>query len=354
MATVLVTGASGFVGKFLILALLGKGDTVFALLRQPQTQLATLQQWLQSYGVSAEHLYAVRGDFRQPGTGISADDWQAMAAVTVIYHSGALFAWGLAADEARLVNVDGAIELFTTAAKYLQLARFVQVSGYMLTMAAHLQKLGIVGDGSNTDWSKTYQQVGAYEASKLEAHFAIKRTALALNVPLTVIHPATVIGHSESGEIAPNQEFTRTLHDLLKGKLAAVPGGGGYRLPLVSVDYLTQFMAHVADYPETAGCEYLVADDQTPSLKTALTVCAERAGVSAPRMNVPVPLLQHIVRWQWLGQKLGMTAEMLHFLRTEKLDTSATTYMANKMGVKQAKLAVALAQTMSYVLAQPA
>ncbi len=354
MATVLVTGASGFVGKFLILALLRKGDTVFAMLRQPQTQLAMLQQWLQGYGVSAERLHAVRGDFREQGAGISAADWQAMAAVTVVYHSGALFAWGLTTDDARQVNVLGALELFTAAAKHLQLTRFVQVSGYMLTMTAHLQKLGITGDDSATDWTKTYQQVGAYEASKLEAHFAIKRTALALNVPLTVIHPATAIGHSESGEIAPNQEFTRTLNDLRKGKLFAVPDGGGYRLPLVSVDYLTQFMAHVADYPETAGCEYLVGDEQTPSLKAVLAICADHVGIAAPRVSVPVPLLQQIVRWQWLGKKLGMTSEMLHFMRTEPLDTAATTYMANKMGIKPVLLSVALAQTMTYVMAQAA
>jgi thioester reductase-like protein len=353
MATVFVSGASGFVGKFLILALLRKGDTVFAMLRQPQTQLPLLQQWLQQYGVNTERLSAVRGDFREAGSGISAADWQTMAAVTVIYHTGALFAWGLKEEEARLVNVQGAVALLTAAAQQLSLSRFVQVSGYMLTMTEHLHKLGISGDGSKTDWPAIYQRVGAYEASKLEVHFAIKRAALALKVPLTVIHPATVVGHSESGEIAPNQEFSRTLTDLIKGKLFAVPDGGGYRVPLVTVDYLTEFMAHVADYQETVGNEYLLADDQTPTLKAALTLCAQHAGFSAPRVSVPVPLLQQIVRWQWLGQKLGMTSEQLHFFRTEALDTAATTYMANKMGVPEMALNKALTQTMNYVVAQP-
>jgi len=357
MKTVLVSGATGFIGKFLILALLNKGDTVFALLRQPEPQLADLKKWLQSYGVNTENLQAVRGDFREPNSGISATDWQRMAQVTVIYHSGALFAWGLANDEAKLVNVQGAVTLLTTAAQHLQLKRFVQVSGYMLTMKAHLQQLGIHGDDQknqwdNTHWDTIYQQVGAYEASKLEAHFAIKSTALQLNVPLTVIHPATVIGDSERGEIPQNQEFNRTLTDLRKGKLFAVPGCDGYRLPLVRIDYLTQFMANVADYTESARQEYLLADANTPSLKSVLTVCANWAEIPAPRINVPIPVLRTLVRWSWLGQQIGMTSEMLHFLRQEKLDTTAAEKMAQTMGIQQGDLAAALSQTTEYVMAQ--
>lgn len=352
MATVLVSGASGFVGKFLILALLRKGDTVFALLRQPQAQLAVLQHWLQTYGVNSEKLYAVRGDFKEANAGISAADWQAMAEVTVIYHSGALFAWGLTKDEAQQVNVLGAIALLTSAANALKLTRFVQVSGYMLTMTAHLQRLGIDDDGEKTNWPAIYQQVGAYEASKLEGHFAIKRAALRLNVPLTIIHPATVIGHSETGEIAPNQVFRSTLHDLVEGKLWAVPDGNGYRLPLVSIDYLTQFMAQIADYQDSAGQAYLVADENTPSLKAVLTHCANQRGIAAPRISMPVPLLQQLARWQWLGQQLGLSSEMLHFLRREQLNTTTSREMAAKMAIPSVLLTTALTQTMRYVMAQ--
>lgn len=357
MKTVLVTGATGFIGRFLILTLLRKGDRVFALLRQPESQLADLKKWLQGYDVNTDHLQAVHGDFREPHSGISGTDWQRMAEVTVVYHSGALFAWGLANDEARLVNVQGAVTLLTTAAQHLQLKRFVQVSGYMLTMNAHLQQLGIRDEdmndhGAKINWDAIYQQVGAYEASKLEAHFAIKRTALKLNVPLTVIHPATVIGDSDRGEIPSNQEFNRTLTDLSKGKLFAVPGCDGYRLPLVRIDYLTQFMAHVTDYPETAGQEYLLADANTPSLKSVLTLCAKHVGIPAPKINVPIPVLKTIVRWSWLGRQLGMTSEMLHFLRQEKLDTSATNKMAHAMGIQQGDLVAALSQTTRYVMAR--
>lgn len=42
----LVTGATGFVGRFLILELLKKRHQVFALMRHPPKQEQALKQWL--------------------------------------------------------------------------------------------------------------------------------------------------------------------------------------------------------------------------------------------------------------------------------------------------------------------
>lgn len=348
MSTVLVTGASGFIGRFLVLELLKKGDSVVVMLRRPQQQLAELRQWLQGYGVDHGALSAVYGDLEQPGAGISAADWSSMQAVTVIYHAAALFGWNLSMAQARQINVSGVLELMTLAARHLKIGRWVQVSGYMMTIKAHLQQLGVSRDGA-ADWPKLYQQVGVYEASKIEAHYAIKAQAAALQMPLTVVHPATVIGHSQTGELAGNQAFFQSVDDLLKGKLPAVPGGQGYRLPLVSIDYLTQFMARVADYPQAVGQEYVLADDATTDMKTVLTVCAQAAQVNPPRISVPLPLLRRVLAWPWLARQTGLSPEMLHFFRQEKLDVAATNQLAGLMQLQQPRLPEVLAQTTAFV-----
>ncbi|MEL0027345.1 MAG: SDR family oxidoreductase, partial [Perlucidibaca sp.] len=310
--------------------------------------------WLSSQGADTEPLSAVRGDLLEPDAGISAADWQALGDVSVVYHSGALFAWNLTRASASAVNVDGTLRLLQAAATHLRLSRFVQVSGYMLTMHEHLRRLGITGDGSDADWAAIYARTGAYEASKLEAHFAVRRMARTLDVPLTVIHPATLLGHADSGELPETQEMARSIRQLLAGQIPAAPGGFGYRLPLVSVDYLSRFMAAVIDHPESAGREYLLADAATPDLKTVLTHCARAAGVSPPRLVMPVPLLRLLVRWPWLARRAGVSPEQVHFLRREPLDTTATEQLAERMGIHQPALASVLARTTTWLLAQPA
>ena len=354
MKSILVTGGSGFIGRFLILELLKRGHRVSALLRQPDTQLATLRQWLAGHGVDATGLQAVRGDLKQPGAGISRQDWQRLSDVTAIYHSGALFAWNLSPEDARQVNVTGALELMRAAATHLRLERFVQVSGYMLTMTDHLRRLEIQGDGASADWPAIYARTGAYEASKLESHFTIQREAAALKIPLTVIHPATLVGHADTGELPENQEMARSIRQLVAGRIPAAPGGCGYRLPLVSADYLTRFMAGVIDFPETEGQEYLLADAETPDLKTVLTQCAHAAKARPPKLVAPVPLLKAVVQWPWLAKQAGISREQIHFLRKEALDTSATERLAGRMGVHKPQLAPVLAKTTTWLLAQQA
>ena len=45
MTHVLVTGASGYIGRYLVKELLDKGDCVTVLLRRPAAQLPVLQEW---------------------------------------------------------------------------------------------------------------------------------------------------------------------------------------------------------------------------------------------------------------------------------------------------------------------
>ena len=43
---ILVTGATGFIGRFLLAQLLAQGERVVVLLRRPEPQMAELQAWL--------------------------------------------------------------------------------------------------------------------------------------------------------------------------------------------------------------------------------------------------------------------------------------------------------------------
>lgn len=318
-----LTGSTGFIGRFLILQLLKQQHQVFALLRQPLQQAEPLRQWLQQKGANINALQFIQGDLGQPDLGITSNDWQKLQEVNVIYNTGALFGWGLNATQARQINVAGALNFLKLAAQHCKLERAVQVSGYMLTIKPHLQQAGIdINCLDNTDWPQVYKRLGAYEASKFEAHFAWIQQAKNIGVAWTIIHPATVIGDETTGEIADNQAISQMLKDLKTGKLAAIPGSGRHRLPLIGVNDLTKIMVLAATDAQTVNRELLVANAQTPNLKSVLSIAAQQMQINVPKYYVSIKFLKILVKWQWLARQLNLSGEMLDFLRTENLDTN--------------------------------
>ena len=107
----LVAGATGFIGRYLILQLLQQGHSVFALIRNPPEQQQALTQWLQQKNVSLQQLTFIQGDVTQVNLGIQPQDWKKLKSVNTLYNSSALFAWNLEMQQARAVNVDGALNL---------------------------------------------------------------------------------------------------------------------------------------------------------------------------------------------------------------------------------------------------
>lgn len=300
--------------------------------------------------MDTQALTVIQGDLSLADIGISAHDWQAIKDVNVLYNAGALFAWGLTAAKARLINVTGALNLLKLTARHCRLTRAVHVSGYMLTMQQHLRQAGVnLDEPEYTPWDAIYKKLGAYEASKIEAHYAWIRQATAQGTDWTIIHPATAIGDAELGEIAAHQAFSSMLSDLKKGRLAAIPGSPQHYIPLVIVSDLAQVMRCAATDAKTRNQEVLVADCQTPALSEVLAIAAKTLQVKVPRRYVPLSFLRIVLKWQWLARQLNLSGEMLHFIRTEKLDTSRLDALRKSWKLPMADLTTTIQKTADWV-----
>ncbi|MCU4579636.1 SDR family oxidoreductase [Acinetobacter gyllenbergii] len=346
----LVAGATGFIGRYLILELLRQGHAVFALVRNQAKQQVILSDWLSQKGVALNQLTFIQADVTQANLAISSGDWEKLKSVNTLYNSSALFAWNLSLQQARAVNVEGALNLLDCVHRRCDLKRAVHVSGYMLTILSHLQQAGVcLEQPDNTDWPAVYQHLGAYEASKIEAHFAWIQQAQQLSVDWTIIHPATVVGDEESGEIPINQPIAQMIDLLKRGKMSAVPATAQHYLPLIRVDDLCQVMVKATLDHALANQAMLVVSEHSLALHQLTRMIADQLQVKAPTRHVPLAVLRFILKWQWLAKKLEMSTEMLSFLRTEQLDRERLTQFQQRWQISMGDLDAAIRKSTDWI-----
>lgn len=342
-----VTGGTGFIGQHLVANLSAKGHTVRVLMRRPE-RLAALQEQVNNLGGVASRVFAVAGDLERDKLGLSLADREALKQARVVFHLGAHFAWGLSLEHSRAVNVEGAKRVALLAAE--QNSRLVTIGGYMLKNHEHLQRIGIdPRDPELTNWPAVYQRVGAYEASKLEAHFATLELMSAKDGELTVVHPATVCGHSRTGHILDGQPLVELIRNLAQGKLTAVPGTAEHWLPLVTVDYLVELVAACAFDPAMAGQELLALDDQSPNLRELLVQVAQPMGLKPPRHHISLRLLRLLLSIPPVARFLNTSAEALDFIQTTRFDTAAVEQFANRHGIAKPDIRRSLQHTAMFV-----
>ncbi|MHA3737199.1 SDR family oxidoreductase [Pseudomonas sp. Eth.TT006] len=342
-----VTGGTGFIGQHLLAHLSAKGHTVRVLMRRPE-RLADLREQVAALGGDASRVFAVAGDLQQDGLGLSLADRTVLRQAGVVFHLGAHFAWGLSAAQARAVNVEGAKRVAALAAE--QHSRMVMLGGFMLKNFEHLRRIGINPfQPQLTDWPAVYRRVGGYEGSKLEAHFATLALMAALGGEITVVHPATVCGHSRSGHILDGQPLVALIRNLMQGKLTAIPGSARHWLPLVTVDHLVELTAASAFDPAMAGQELLALDEQTPDLRELLAQVAQPLGIKAPRHYLSLRWLKWLLQIAPVARYLNSQPEALDFIQTTRFDTAALELFAKRHGIVRPDIRQSLQHTARFV-----
>ncbi|MDP4571951.1 SDR family oxidoreductase [Pseudomonas sp. LPH60] len=342
-----VTGGTGFIGQHLVAHLSAKGHTVRVLMRRPE-RLTELREQVVKLGGSAARVFAVAGDLERDNLGLSPADREQLRQARVVFHLGAHFAWGLSLEQSRAVNVEGAKRVALLAVE--QNSRLVMIGGYMLKNHEHLQRIGIdPRSAQQTHWPAVYRRVGGYEASKLEAHFATLELISAKGGELTVVHPATVCGHSRTGHILDGQPLVALIRNLVQGKLTAVPGTARHWLPLVTVDYLVELMTASAFDPAMAGQELLALDAQTPNLREMLVQVAQPLGLKSPKHHVSLRLLKWLLSIPPVARFMNTKPEALDFIQTTRFDTAAVEQFANSHGITKPDIRQSLQHTATFV-----
>ena len=324
----LVFGASGLVGRHLILALARAGASVTAAVRTAESA-ARVEHWLSEHGLTRS-IRTTIVDFEAPE--LVAGDPSAFSSVTEIHNCAGSYRFGMTSHEARTANVGIVERLVGFAAELPRLQRVVHISGYRVGGQ----------DPAAVPWSEdhraeVYRELGAYEASKVESDAIFHALAAERGIPWTIVNPASVIGDSATGESDQHIGLADTIEQIWNGTVAALPGDETTFLPVVTVDYLAAFMAAAAVDSAAAGMAYWVLDDATPPLPDLLTHVGRHLGAKVPRVRMPVGVIRRLPQWITRADP-----ETLGFMSADRYPTAPAIELADRHGIRMPDVHVSL------------
>lgn len=229
----LLTGASGAIGRPLLAALLRNGvDRVFAL---THTDPLTADDG---------RIQVIRGDIAHDRTlGLApALAREIQSTITGVVHAAADTRFDAPLDVVGRVNVDGTRHVLAFAEACVNLDRIVMLS------TTH-----VAGRRTGTIFERELEHqagfVNAYEQSKYEAERELRMAGARL--PLAVCRLSTVVGDSRTGALARRSALHQAVLLMYASLAPMVPGSEDSPVDLVALEYAVEAVAWLA----TSGFE---------------------------------------------------------------------------------------------------
>jgi NAD(P)-dependent dehydrogenase (short-subunit alcohol dehydrogenase family) len=274
-----VTGATGFIGRFLVGNLLARGKPIFVLVRRgSQKRLAALRE---RHGADERQIVAVIGDLAKPNLGISdADIRKLKGKVEHFFHLAAIYDIEASAEAQRTANVDG-------TRNAVQLAQAVNAGCFH-----HVSSIAAAGL-----YEGVFREDMFEEAEELEhPYFRTKHDAEGIvrnecTRPFRIYRPGFVVGHSKTGEIDKIDGPYYFFKAIQKMRNALPPwmptiGIEGGRINIVPVDFVAGAIDHIAHRKGLDGRCFHLTDPEPYRIGEVLNIFA-KAG-HAPQMTLRV------------------------------------------------------------------
>ncbi len=236
----LLTGATGFVGAFLLAELLAQtAARVACLVRANSAEqgLARVQANLQKYGLwqagFAGRVDVLCGDLGLVGLGLSPEQRERLAGeLTAIYHNGALVNFVYTYEQHRASNVGGTLEILRLAAPRNLPVHLVSTLSVFHT--------GSPNHGITHREDEDLRQVGVPFGGYAQSKWVAEQLAFAAQARgfrITLYRPGLVSGHSQSGAWNSGDMMTAMARACLL--MGAVPDLD-IQVDLVPVDFVSR------------------------------------------------------------------------------------------------------------------
>jgi nucleoside-diphosphate-sugar epimerase len=249
--TVLLTGASGVVGRALLRRLRGF-DVVCLVHRSP---------------VSGPNVTTVSGDIAEPMFGLAQRAYLELAAKTdAVIHCAAITDFN---------RTDGSLEA-------TNIAGTEHVAAFAATAGAVLYHVSTAFAHTTADGDRGRTAIG-YASSKLAAEEAVRSSG----VPHVILRPSVVIGDSVTGEITAFQGLHQVAAGIFAGIVPMIPFDPAWPIDFVPADVVADAIACTVERRVSAGEFWISAGEAALRLDESVAVAVSLAHDLGVNVDMP-------------------------------------------------------------------
>lgn len=281
---ILLTGATGFVGSFILAQLLQKTSAnIYCLTRTttPEKALQKIEQSLKSYyleqKIDLSRIIALPGDLSKPKLNLAKETYEQLATtIDIIYHNGALVHHATPYDKLKNTNVLGTQEILRFACyKKTKPVHFIStISVFNLNNASTVNLI------KEQDSIEQYQApLGGYSQSKWVAEKLVT-IANQRDLPTTIHRLGPISGSSDTGAFNSNDFLYRLIIGYVH--LRSAPEGT-MLLDILPVDYVSKAVVYLTQDPNNWNKAYHYIHPQ-PASSDILFDRLEKAGYAIARI----------------------------------------------------------------------
>jgi thioester reductase-like protein/amino acid adenylation domain-containing protein len=279
---IFLTGATGFLGVFLLDGLLSGTNARVHCLVRPRGDadgMEAIEENLRGYGLWrpewAGRIVPVPGDLGKSLFGLDDEDFDALARdVDVIFHPGAVVNLIYPYQELRAPNVGGTREVLRLACRH-----GAKPVHHVSTNGIFPPRMGLCEEDADLDDLSEAREDG-YGQSKWVAEKLV-REAGERGLPVAIYRPGNVSGHSETGASNPRDLLGAVFVESLR--LGCAPEIEGWRMEMTPVDFVAAAILHLASDPAAQGGTYHLANPDPPPADEVFDLL-EQEGYSLERL----------------------------------------------------------------------
>ncbi|MBW4687497.1 MAG: thioester reductase domain-containing protein [Komarekiella atlantica HA4396-MV6] len=261
-AAIFLTGATGFLGAFLIQELLDKTQAdIYCLVRSAndesgkmriQKNLESYELWHENY---SSRIIPVLGDISQSQLGLEDEQFQKLASqIDTIYHGAALLNYVFPYERFKPINVLGTQEV-------LRLASQVKVKPVHYISSVAVFESSAYDQKVVTESDQLAHSEGMYLGYSQSKWVAEKLVMMARDrgLPVCIYRPPFISGHSQTGVWNTDDIICRMIKTCIEmGSIADLD----QKLDLSSVDYVSQAIVYLSRQKESLGKAFHLSNPQ--------------------------------------------------------------------------------------------
>ena len=274
-----VTGATGFIGQFLVRKLLARGKPIYVLVRKGS--LKKLDALRTEWGATEKDVIPIVGDLAKRNLGVADADLKKLKGkVEHFFHLAAIYDLKASAEEQQAANVDGTRHA-VQCAQALAVGCFHHVSS--------IAAAGLYDGVFREDMFDEAEDLDhPYFKTKHDSEAVVRNDC---KRPFRIYRPGFVVGDSKTGYIDKIDgpyyffKFIQRMRKMLPPWMPMIGIEGG-RINIVPVDYVVDAMDFLAHKKGLDGQCFHLTDPAPHRIGEVLNIFAKAA--HAPQMTMRV------------------------------------------------------------------